>query len=57
MDDNLLRRFTLIKNIEYFIEESVYCRSHSDSFSGLLKEILLKNNYQEGKVNIYENNN
>jgi|LakMenE18May11ns_1017448.scaffolds.fasta_scaffold9654189_2 hypothetical protein len=28
----LLKRFTLIKNLEYFIDESVYYRTHSDSF-------------------------
>lgn len=29
----LLKRFTLLKKLEYFIDESVYCRTHSDSFS------------------------
>jgi hypothetical protein len=29
----LLKRFTLIKKMEYLIDESVYYRTHSDSFS------------------------
>ncbi len=29
----ILKRFTLLKKIDYFIEESIYYRTHSECFS------------------------
>jgi hypothetical protein len=32
-DNNIiLKRFTLLKRLDYFIEESIYYRTHSESF-------------------------
>lgn len=32
-DSNIiLKRFTLLKKLDYFIEESIYYRTHSESF-------------------------
>jgi len=28
----ILKRFTLLKQLDYFIEESIYYRTHSESF-------------------------
>jgi hypothetical protein len=28
----ILKRFTLLKKLDYFIEESIYYRTHSESF-------------------------
>lgn len=40
-DNNLiLRRFTLLKKLDYFIEESVYYRTHSESFSYPKKTLI-----------------
>lgn len=50
MTDNLLKRFTLLKNMEYFIEESVYYRTHSEELDDTKKQILLHANKETGKI-------
>lgn len=53
-DERLLKRFTAIKNIEYYIEESVYYRTHSDQFIEDKKKILWNSKNQSGKILLYE---
>lgn len=48
--DHLIKRFTLLKKIEYFIEESVYYRAHSESMHSEKKVTLLKKENEIGKI-------
>ena len=50
LSDHLIKRFTLLKKIEYFIEESVYYRTHHDAMHGQEKKILIKSEESSGKV-------
>lgn len=50
MNDHLLKRFTLIKKLDYFIEESVYYRVHSEGLHGSKKSILLNKDKEIGKL-------
>lgn len=50
MSDHLIKRFTLLKKIDYFIEESVYYRTHSESIQLGNKIILLKKQNETGKI-------
>jgi len=52
VSDVLLKRFTLLKRMEYFIEESVYYRTHSDSIVESRKEILLNSSKEIGQIKI-----
>jgi len=52
VSDVLLKRFTLLKRMEYFIEESVYYRTHSDSIVEAGKEILLNSSKEIGQIKI-----
>lgn len=52
MSNNLLKRFTLLKNMEYFIEESVYYRTHSDELDECKKQIILNKNKEVGKIHV-----
>lgn len=52
MSDILIKRFTLLKKLEYFIEESVYYRTHSDSMTESAKGVILKNNEETGKIKV-----
>jgi len=53
-DERLLKRFTAIKKIEYFIEESVYYRTHSEDISGLDKKILWNDQLNINSTKLYE---
>lgn len=55
IDDRLLKRFTAIKKIEYYIEESVYYRTHFSDLTGLEKKILWNPESSTSRVRIYEN--
>jgi len=52
VSDVLLKRFTLLKRMEYFIEESVYYRTHSDSIVESRKKILLNSSKEIGQIKI-----
>lgn len=52
VSDVLLKRFTLLKRMEYFIEESVYYRTHSDSIVESRKKILLNSGKEIGQIKI-----
>lgn len=54
VDDRLLKRFTAIKNIDYYIEESVYYRTHFSDLLGLEKKLLWNAQDKINKVQIYE---
>lgn len=54
VDDRLLKRFTAIKNIEYYIEESVYYRTHFSDLLGLEKKTLWSSENNISKVRVYE---
>jgi hypothetical protein len=47
-DDTLLKRFTLLKKMEYYLEESVYYRTHFDDMPS--KSTLLKKDEEIGKM-------
>lgn len=53
-DERLLKRFTAIKKIEYFIEESVYYRTHSEDISGFDKKILWNDQLNINSTKLYE---
>ena len=53
IDDRLLKRFTEIKKIEYFIEESVYYRTHSEEMIKDNKMILWNSKQESGKIPLY----
>ena len=55
IDDRLLKRFTAIKKMEYFIEESVYYRTHSEEMIKDNKMILWNSKQESGKITLYEN--
>lgn len=55
IDDRLLKRFTAIKKIEYYIEESVYYRTHFSDLIGLEKKTLWNPESSISRVCIYEN--
>ena len=55
IDDRLLKRFTAIKKMEYFIEESVYYRTHSEEMIKDNKMILWNSKQESGKIPLYEN--
>lgn len=49
--DKLLRRFTLLKTLDFYIELSAYYRTHSDNF--LYKKVpLYKLDQENGKAKI-----
>jgi hypothetical protein len=53
-DDRLLKRFTAIKKMDYFIEESVYYRTHSEEMVEDFKKVLWNSKEQSGKILLYE---
>jgi len=55
VDDRLLKRFTAIKNIDYYIEESVYYRTHFSELKNCSKTVLWNTQDNQGRINIYEN--
>lgn len=52
-DQRLLKRFTTIKKTEYWIEESVYYRTHMDQFNDS-KSVLWNTRDHCGSIKVYE---
>ena len=53
-DERLLKRFTAIKRMDYFIEESVYYRTHSEDISDFNKKILWNDQLNINSTKLYE---
>lgn len=53
-DERLLKRFTAIKKMEYFIEESVYYRTHSEDMSISNRKILWNPESNINSTRLYE---
>ncbi len=51
-DNSLLKRFTILKKLEYYIEESIYYRTHSDSIDINSRKVLWRMQDAEGKTQI-----
>jgi hypothetical protein len=51
-DNILLKRFTIAKKLEYYIEESIYYRTHSDSININSRKVLWRIQDAEGKTQI-----
>jgi hypothetical protein len=56
-DLRLLKRFTIIQNLEYYIAESVYYRSNREDMSPDSKKKLWNFGEDSGKIKLYENSN
>jgi hypothetical protein len=52
IDDRLLKRFTVLKNLEYYIQESVYYRSFSDDINISVRKVLWNYSEDSGKISI-----
>jgi hypothetical protein len=53
-DERLLKRFTAIKKMNYFIEESVYYRTHSEDLLVSNKKILWNPQLGINSTRLYE---
>lgn len=51
-DNILLKRFTIAKKLEYFIEESIYYRTHSDSMEVSLRKVLWQLSDSDGRAEV-----
>jgi hypothetical protein len=51
-DNILLKRFTIAKKLQYYIEESIYYRTHSDSININARKVLWRIEDAEGKTQI-----
>jgi hypothetical protein len=56
-EDRLLKRFTVLKRLEYYIQESVYYRTYSEEIQGSIKKTLWTVGSDSGKISIYEDTN
>lgn len=54
IDDRLLKRFTVLKKIDYYIKESVYYRSFYDDMNDAKKNVLWNVSNDSGKISLYE---
>jgi len=54
VDERLLKRFTAIKKMDYYIEESIYYRTHFSNLIGLSKNILWSSEKNINTVKLYE---
>lgn len=54
IDDRLLKRFTVLKKIDYYIKESVYYRSFYDDMSLGKRNVLWNVSDDSGKMSLYE---
>jgi hypothetical protein len=54
LDNRLLKRFTVLKKIEYYIKESVYYRSFCEDFSYSKRNVLWNATDDSGKIKVYE---
>jgi hypothetical protein len=51
-DNILLKRFTIAKKLDYYIEESIYYRTHSESMNINSRKVLWRIQDLEGKTEI-----
>jgi len=51
-DNILLKRFTIAKKLDYYIEESIYYRAHSESMNINSRKVLWRIQDLEGKTEI-----
>lgn len=54
IEDRLLKRFTVLKKLEYYIQESVYYRSFFDDMAASDRQPIWNYNTDCGKITIYE---
>jgi len=54
VEDRLLKRFTVLKKLEYYIQESVYYRSFFDDMSSSKRKPMWNYSDDCGKIKIYE---
>jgi len=54
VENRLLKRFTVLKNLDYYIKESVYYRSFSDDIKLNRSSILWNYEEDSGSISIYE---
>lgn len=52
LENRLSKRYLAIKNLEYYIEESVYYRSFSEDMVPENRKVLYNLNDSEGKLEI-----
>ena len=57
VEDRLLKRFTILKKMEYFISESIYYRSNSDVIYPNRRQFLWKTDLQSARIALYEDTN
>lgn len=57
VDNRLLKRFTIIKKLDYYIKESVYYRSFSEEINLNRRFVLWKLEEDSGNIAIYEDTN
>jgi hypothetical protein len=55
VEDRLLKRFTILKRLEYYINESVYYRTYSEDIKSDNKKVLWHYGSESGKIDLYEN--
>lgn len=53
-DISLLKRFTILKNLEYYIKESVYYRSFSEEMPVHKRSVIWNYNDNSGNIALYE---
>jgi hypothetical protein len=54
LEDRLLKRFTVLKKIEYYIKESVYYRSFYEDLNPNRRNVLWNLGSDSGKIKLYE---
>lgn len=52
LKNRLSKRYLTLKNIEYYIEESVYYRSFSEDIVPSNRRVLYNNSQKEGKLKV-----
>jgi hypothetical protein len=52
VEDRLLKRFTILKKLEYYITESVYYRSNSEDMNESSKLVVWKFGEENGKIHL-----
>jgi hypothetical protein len=52
VEDRLLKRFTVLKKLEYYITESVYYRSNSEDMKEDSKLVVWKFGDENGKIHL-----
>lgn len=54
LNDRLLKRFTILKKLDYYIEESVYYRTNNEDMRPQNRKPIWLFGEESGKINIYE---